>query len=193
MERTVKEIYDNYEFLRRLTEKRFSDTILADEAYTFAFDGLSQDDWRRLRAFKGKSSFRAYLGCVWCHLLEDFAIKKFGKTTTQWIKNLGGAWEQLFRLLHCRRLTVQEAVEIILAKGQYAWNTSELEKAAAEILARIPNCGLKVGPAFSMDDGRPGALPHACLQRNPNQIHGQFRMLKKKVQASMPDFLRIYL
>jgi RNA polymerase sigma factor (sigma-70 family) len=163
--RMARAVFDHYDFLRRLTEKRFPDVILADEAYTYAFEGLAQDDWRRVRAFQGKSSLRRYLGCVWCRLLEDFAIKKFGKTTPpQWIKNLGGVWEELFRLLCCRRLTTQDAVEKILADGQYAWDASALQKAAAEIHARIPNCGRQVGPAFSMDDGHAEDIAHPCLQ-----------------------------
>ena len=157
-ERIVKEVYDNYEFLRRLTEKRFADMVLGDEAYSFAFDRLAQDDWRRVRAYKGKSSFRGYLGCVWCRLLEDFAIKKFGKITPpQWIKNLGGVWEELFKLLCCRRFSVDEAIERIVAEGRYDWEVKGLEKASAEILAKIPTCGRTVGPAFSMDDDPAGS------------------------------------
>ena len=163
--RMAKAVFDHYDFLRRLTEKRFPDIVLADEAYTYAFEGLAQDDWRRVRAFQGKSSLRRYLGCVWCRLLEDFAIKKFGKTTPpQWIKNLGVVWEELFRLLCCRRLTIQDAVEKILADGRYAWDASALQKAAAEIHARIPNCGRELGPAFSMDDDAAGASAHPCKQ-----------------------------
>jgi hypothetical protein len=178
----VKEVYDNYDFLKRLTKKRFSDKILADEACTYALDGLSRDDWRRLRAFKGKSSFRTYLGCVWCHLLEDFAIKKFGKTTPpQWIKNLGGAWEDLFRLSYCRRLTVQDAVEKILA----------LVHAIREHLILNEEERLILTAHFV--DGESITTIGKRLKRNLNQIHSRFRQLKEKIRASLEDLLKICL
>jgi RNA polymerase sigma factor (sigma-70 family) len=272
----VKAVYDNYEFLRRLTEKRFPDAVMADEAYSYAFEGLAQDDWRRVRAYKGTSSFRRYLGCVWCRLLEDFANKKFGRITPpQWIKNLGAVWEELFRLLCCRRLTIEESVETIRNEGGYAWERKALENVAAEILAKIPHCGRKVGPAFSVDDESAEALANPCfhdqrarpdevainkekwialqalasvlfmpsndrpekgldekalaelvhairerlllneeeqliltahfvdgesilavgkrLRRNQNQIHGQFRRLKKKIKASLSGLMENYL
>lgn len=149
----VKEVYDNYEFLRRLTEKRFSDMILADEAYSYAFDKLVQDDWRRVRAYKGKSSFRYYLGCVWCRLLEDFAIMKYGKITPpQWVKKLGSEWEELFKSLCRQRYSIDETVETMIGRDTCAWDAKMLENAARQIVARIPNCGHKRGPAFSFDD-----------------------------------------
>jgi RNA polymerase sigma factor (sigma-70 family) len=181
--RMAKSVFAHYDFLRRLTEKRFPDGVLADEAYSYAFERLAQDNWLRVRAYQGKSSLRGYLGCVWSRLLEDFAIKKFGKITPpQWIKNLGSVWEELFRLLCRRRLTIQDAVEKILADERYAWDAPALEKAAAEILAGIPNCGRKVGPAFSMDDDRDGALAHPCLQ-DPGPIPDELAISKEKWMA----------
>ena len=149
----MKEVYDNYDFLRRLTEKRFSDAILADEAYTFAFEGLMQDDWRRVKAYRGESSFRGYLGRVWCRLLEDFRIKKYGKVTPpQWVKNLGGVWGELFNMLCRRRLNMAESIEIIIDSGTCELDNKTLEKTAIEILEKIPSCGKNLGPAFSIDN-----------------------------------------
>ena len=158
----MKEVYDNYEFLRRLTEKRFSDMILADEAYSYAFDKLVQDDWRRVRAYKGKSSFRSYLGCVWCRLLEDFAIMKFGKITPpQWVKNLGGVWEELFKSLCRYRYSIEETVENMVGRDTCTWDAETLEKAAWNIVAKIPSCGHKRGPAFSIDDDRNNGMANS--------------------------------
>jgi hypothetical protein len=58
----LKTVYDHYDFLRRLTQKRYKDAVLADEAYSYALEGLAQNDWRRVRAYQGKSSFQRYLG-----------------------------------------------------------------------------------------------------------------------------------
>lgn len=149
----MDKVYEHYEFLRYLTEKRFPDTILGDEAFSFAFEGLAHEDWRRVRAYRGKSSFRSYLGCVWCRLLEDYAIKKFGKITPpQWIKNLGGVWEELFKLLCRSRFSADDAVERIMDAGNHVWTAEALQVTAEEILAKVPKCGQQVGPGQSLDD-----------------------------------------
>ena len=172
----AKQVYDHYDFLRRLTEKRFAEATMADEAHTYAFERLAQDDWKRVRAFQGKSSFQSYIGHVWCNLLKDFAVKKFGKVAApQWIKNLGGVWEELFRLLCLRRFSVEESAEKIMGDGMYEWDMQALEKAAGEVLAKIPDCGRKTGPAFSSDDDP------AKVSANPS-FHDK---------RSMPDRLTI--
>ncbi len=176
----MNKVYEHYDFLRFLTEKRFPDTILGDEAFSFAFEGLAHEDWRRVRAYQGKSSFRSYLGCVWCRLLEDFSIKKFGKITPpQWIKNLGGVWEELFKLLCRRRLSVDEAVESIMAPDKHAWKAEALQVAAEEILAKVPKCGQQVGPGQSLDDE--GAEPlMGTVDEESNANPGELTIQKEK-------------
>lgn len=151
---TIKGVYKNTKLLKILTEKRFKeDTALAEEAYSYAFEKLAQDDWRRIRAYKGKTGFRSYLGFVWNRLLEDFNIKKFGKITTpKWIQRLGGPWEELFKLLCCQDYSVSQAIEMLINRGRHTWHAEKFESAAYEILARVHNCGKKVGPAFSLDE-----------------------------------------
>jgi RNA polymerase sigma factor (sigma-70 family) len=176
----VNEVYDHFGFLRRLTEKRFSDSVLADEAHTFAFEELSKDDWRRVRAYRGKSSFRSYLGCVWSRLLEDFSIKKFGKITPpQWIRRLGGVWEELFKLLCRRRLSSDETIEKIIDGGRYNLSAKELVSAVEEILAQIPNCGQMKGPAFSMDDEEVKEFSDSAFN-DENALSGELIIQKEK-------------
>ncbi len=148
----INDVYDHYEYLRSLTEKRFANGVLADEAHTFAWEKLSEDDWRRVLAYKGKSSFRSYLGVVWCHLLEDFSIKKTGKITPpKWIQRLGGVWLELFILLCRRRLPAEASIENIMTAERYLWCVEELAAVVDEILAEIPTCGQARGATSSID------------------------------------------
>ncbi len=83
----VNQVYDHYEYLRKLTPKRFSDGVPADEALTFAWEKLSDDDWWRMRAYKGKSSFRSYLGGRLEPSAERFYRQKYGKETPSQAKS----------------------------------------------------------------------------------------------------------
>lgn len=155
----IEAVYANYDFLKQLTRKRFKDNVLAEEAYSYAFEGLAQNDWKRVRAYQEKASFRSYLGCVWCRLIEDFYIKKFGKVTPpRWIQNLGGVWKELFKLLCRQRLSADESIEKILDEGRYDCSMDELEMATDDILTNIPTCGRKVGQVSSLNDDQAEAM-----------------------------------
>jgi RNA polymerase sigma factor (sigma-70 family) len=151
----VKAVYDNYDYLRKKTENRFKESVLAEEAFTYAFEKLAEDDWRRVKAYQKKSSFRSYLTTVWMRLLEDFYNHKYGKITPpKWIQILGGPFLQLFKLLCRRRLSVKESVEELFVIQHHAFKAEYIEKVAFDILAKIPNCGHKSGRTVPFENGK---------------------------------------
>ncbi len=161
----MNEVYEHYDYLKLLASRRFPDAFMADEAYTYAFEKLAEDDWRRIRAFNGGSSFRTYIGVVWSRLLEDYSVRTFGRITTpRWIQQLGVIWEELFRLLCCRNLTSRDAIEKVIVERRFSKNIDELEAIAAEIVSRIPECGKKKGVAASLDDGDNGLADESLLE-----------------------------
>lgn len=102
----------HWEMIDNLAARRFDSTHFAEEAALFVLEQLAADNWKRVRKFSGRSSFKTYLASVCYRLLEDFSRQKFGrKQPPAWIKRLGGVWVRLFQLLCLERVELVEAVE----------------------------------------------------------------------------------
>ncbi|MCL1980122.1 MAG: hypothetical protein FWG62_03485, partial [Proteobacteria bacterium] len=135
----------------RLAARRFPQGAVAEEAALFVMEGLASDDWRRLRAFAGRSTLTTYITALSLRLLEDFARKRFGRVKPPaWICRLGGIWLTLFRLLCLERLTPGEAVAV--AGNGLAGPMRAAEEAAYQILGEIPDCGERSGEWVELDE-----------------------------------------
>jgi RNA polymerase sigma factor (sigma-70 family) len=140
-----EKILGHWETIDSMAVCRFGEGALAEEAALTVIDGLKADNWRRLRAYNGKAKFVTFVRALTARLLEDFARKRFGRVRPPlWVKTFGGIWAQLFRILCLERLPVSEAVEVVL-QGKAASQRTEIESAAYELLARIPDCGKHQG------------------------------------------------
>ena len=131
--------------INRMAARRFGEGVLAEEAALAVIEGLKADNWQRLREYKELSTLKTFVRILTVRLLEDFARKRFGRIRPPlWVKSFGGIWEKLFTALCFERLSVAEAVEIVLQR-QTAAGKEEIESAAYSLLARIPDCGVHRG------------------------------------------------
>ncbi len=134
-----------WQTINRMAVRRFGEGSLAEEAALAVIDGLRADDWYRLRAYDQKAAFTTFIRTLTARLLEDFARKRFGRARPPlWVKTFGGIWAKLFTALCLERLPVAEAVEVVLQR-QTVVGISEIESAAYQLLARIPDCGMHRG------------------------------------------------
>lgn len=132
--------------------RRFGEGVLAEEAALAVIDGLKADNWSKVRAFNEKASFTTFVRTLTVRLLEDFARKRFGRLRPPlWVKTFGGFWEKLFIALCQERLPVTEAVEVVFLRHGVA-GKSEIETAAYQLLARIPDCGKHQGLDVPYDE-----------------------------------------
>jgi RNA polymerase sigma factor (sigma-70 family) len=140
-----EKILGYWETIDSMAVRRFGEGALAEEAALAVIDGLQADNWRRLRAYNEKAKFVTFVRALTARLLEDFARKRFGRVRPPlWVKTFGGIWAQLFRALCLERLPVTEAVEVVLQRRAVSKRT-EIENAAYQLLARIPDCGMHQG------------------------------------------------
>jgi len=148
----------HWQTVNRLAARRFPQGVVAEEAALFVMDGLARDDWRRLRAFAGRSTLTTYIVALTLRLLEDFARKRFGRSKPPaWIRRLGGIWLTLFRLLCLERLALGEAAAV--AGNGLPGPTRAAEEAAYRILGEIPDCGARSGESVALDEST--VLPEA--------------------------------
>ncbi len=140
-ERTLSQ----WDKINTLAVRRFGRGPFAEEAVLAVIDGLQADDWQRVRAFSGQSSFSTFVMAISTRLFEDFARKRYGRVRPPlWVRAFGGIWQKLFQALCLERLSVNDAVEVVHQR-QVAAEKNAIETAAYELLARIPDCGMARG------------------------------------------------
>lgn len=131
----------HWDLVNRLAHRRFHKEELAEEAALYVMDTLAKEDWKRLQQFSGKSKFSTYFSSVSFRLLEDFARARFGRITPpKWIKEMGGIWISLFRILCLERFSFADAIHIAETKFQEI-EPERIENAAEKIIGEIPHCG----------------------------------------------------
>lgn len=147
-----EQLFTHWELINRLAVRRFGQRALAEEAALAVIDSLAENDGQRLRAYDQRASFEAYLATVSFRLLEDFSRKRFGRRRAPlWVRNLGGIWLKLFRLLCLERVTRGEAVEL-LVQEELEDNRGAIELAAEDIIERITDCGSHQGLEVEFSD-----------------------------------------
>lgn len=141
----------HWELINQLAGRRFPQREIAEEAALFVMDGLSRDDWHRLRSFGERSSWSTFIAALTLRLLEDFARKRFGRVQPPlWVRRLGGIWTTLFRLLCLERFSPTEAAQII--GDCHPGQLRTAEEAAYRLLAELPNCGEHRGDQVELDE-----------------------------------------
>ncbi len=131
--------------INSMAVRRFGEGVLAEEAALAVIDGLRADNWHRLTAYSETATFTTFIRTLTERLLEDFARKRFGRVRPPlWVKTFGGIWEKLFTALCLERLPLTDAVEVVLQR-QVTIKKNEIESAAYQLLARIPDCGKHQG------------------------------------------------
>lgn len=141
--------------INRMAARRFGEGVLAEEAALSVIDGLKADNWSRIRTYNQSATFATFVRTLTARLLEDFARKHFGRVRPPlWVKTFGGIWEKLFTALCLERLPVTEAVEIVLQRQRIA-GKNEIEDAAYQLLARIPDCGKHQGLEVAYEEKDP--------------------------------------
>lgn len=166
--------------INAMAERRFGGGPLAEEAALAVLDGLEADNWQRVSAFQGQASFTTFLLAMSARLLEDFARKRFGRVRPPlWVKSFGGIWEKLFQALCLERLPVADAVEVVFQR-QFTARQAEIETAAYQLLARIPDCGMARGLEVGFDEE---GFPDDSRAENSPQRSAEFREQKELFAA----------
>ncbi len=171
-----KKILDHYDLINRMVQKRFSDSATADEAFVFVMERLENDNWRRVREYKGNASFTTYLTKVVSNLILDYSDHKHGKfRPPEWVKKMGALWEEVHKRLCSERMSKKD-VEFSMTIGAPDDRDPEAVREAIEIiLAKVPDCGkYRKGKEYATD---PDDLKNAgsALRTGTNTVPEQFK------------------
>ncbi len=166
--------------INAIARQRFASGTLAEEAALYVLNRLEEDDYHRLRSFRGRAKFSTYLSSLCIRLLEDFSRKKYGRLRPPtWITDLGGIWLVLFQLLCLQRLAVADAVETVVARSGNLVR-AEVENAAWKILERIIHCGRHQGKEVSFDEPNENTLQERARMHSPSPTPEQQVLAKER-------------
>lgn len=171
------------ERLRRRTQRRFGATPDAQAAYNYALDAISDNDWLRLRnGFRGRGSAKGFLAVTFANLLEEYAVKKYGRRRPPaWVKRLGGNWVRAFEMLCLRRLLPETIVDA-LAGGEHA-RRDAARRMVQQVGSRIRDCGKYTGEELHADTAALMDQAHQANTPDDTMDAAAWRHLQGAVQA----------
>jgi len=164
-----REILTSENTLKRIEtvcRRHFSDENEIIECNLFIIDCLKEDDYKRLRAFSGKSSPTTYLYTLVNRLVTDFRRRKYGRRRIpKRVSDLGAWAEAVYRYVCWQKYSYDDAFDFLLLDGLYDGGYEEFSKKVEPI--RQAPC--PENPKFlSSDDAAAGGMRNrAATQENP--------------------------
>ena len=137
---------DILEKIDAICKRHFSAENDRNECYIFVLDSLKAENFKRLRAFKGKSQLSTYLYSLVNSLVIDFRRKRYGRRRIPSAVLKLGPWaEAVYRLVCWQRFSFDDAYDFLQIDGQFE---GSYEKFLQEI-GPIQNAPCRENPSFT--------------------------------------------
>jgi len=138
--------------IETVCKRRFSAENDQNECYVYVIDSLKADNFKRLRAFKGKSKLNTYLYSLINALVIDFRRKQFGRRRIPaGVAKLGKWAETVYRFVCWQKFSFDDAYDFLriddLYSGSYIQFIKEIEP--------IKKAPCRENPAFQSIDETP--------------------------------------
>jgi RNA polymerase sigma factor (sigma-70 family) len=154
---------DTLNKIEAVCKRHFAAENDRNECYVFVIDSLRADNFKRLRAFQGKSRFSTYLYSLVNSLVIDFRRRKYGRRRFPAAVLKLGPWaEAVYRLICWQKFSPDDAYDFLQIDGLY---DNSYEQFLREIVP-IQNAPCRQDPRFSSLDH-----PHAEPLQKPDEAH----------------------
>ena len=142
--------------IETVCKRHFSAENDQHECYLYTIDNLKADDFKRLRAFKGKSKLNTYLYSLINCLVIDFRRKQYGRRRIPaGVSKLGKWAETVYRFVCWQKFSFDDAYDFLRIDGLYTGSYNQFIK-EIEPIKKMP---CRENPAFqSIDETRESAL-----------------------------------
>jgi RNA polymerase sigma factor (sigma-70 family) len=129
---------ENFGLVRKVLDRLSRDSGLppheVEEFRSWALFRLTENGYRILASWEGRSSFSTYLAVTLTNLLRDYRIHVWGKwRPTAKARREGPEAVLLERLWHRDRLPLNEAIDRMLSEHAVSLSRPELERLAARL------------------------------------------------------------
>jgi RNA polymerase sigma factor (sigma-70 family) len=164
-----------------------------NECYIFVLDSLKAENFKRLRAFQGKSKFSTYLYSLVNALAIDFKRKRYGRRRIPAAVAKLGKWaEAVYRMVCWQKFSVDDAYDLLQIDGLFHGSYQQFQQ-AIEPIQKAP---CRDNPSFmSLDDasGHPlGKMSDADsnpLEKLIQKLNRERRTMAVKVIRETTDGL----
>jgi len=142
--------------IETVCKRHFSAENDQNECYLYVIDSLKADNFKRLRAFKGKSKLNTYLYSLINSLVIDFRRKQYGRRRIPaGVSKLGKWAETVYRFVCWQKFSFDDAYDFLRIDGLYTASYNQFIK-EIEPIKKVP---CRENPAFhSIDETRESAL-----------------------------------
>ena len=131
--------------IEAICRRHFSAENDQNECSVFVIDSLKADNYKRLRAFRGKSSLNTYLYSLINSLVIDFKRRKFGRRRIPSVVVKLGKWaEAVYRFVCWQKFSFDDAYDFLRVDGLFTGSYIEFIK-EIEPIRRAP---CRENPAF---------------------------------------------
>ena len=108
------------ERIEAVCKRHFSNENDRIESYVFILDSLKADNFKRLRAYKGKSKLTTYLYSLVNSLIIDFRRKRYGRRRIPaGVARLGTWAETVYRLVCWQKFSFDDAYDFLQIEGLF--------------------------------------------------------------------------
>jgi RNA polymerase sigma factor (sigma-70 family) len=136
---------DILERIEAICRRHFSSENDQNESYVFILDSLKADNFKRLRAYQGKSKLTTYLYSLVNSLIIDFRRKRYGRRRIPaGVAKLGTWAEAVYRLVCWQKFSFDDAYDFLQIEGLFE---GSYERYLEEI-APIRKAPCRENPAF---------------------------------------------
>lgn len=139
--------------IEAVCRRQFSAENDFNECFIFVIDSLRSDNYKRLRAFEGRSKLTTYLYTLINSLVVDFRRKRHGRRRTPAAVLKLGKWaEAVYRLICWQRFSADDAYGFLQAEGLYEGSYEQFRQ---EIVP-VQNAPCRESPRYQSIDAPGG-------------------------------------
>jgi RNA polymerase sigma factor (sigma-70 family) len=136
---------DTLEKIDAVCKRHFSAENDRNEAYLFVLDSLKDDNFRRLRAYRGQSKLSTYLHTLINSRVIDFRRKRYGRRRIPAAVAKLGRWaEAVYRLVCWQRFSFDDAYDFLQIDGHFEGSYDQFMQA----IEPIRNAPCRENPSF---------------------------------------------
>ena len=173
--------------IETVCKRRFSAENDQNECYVYVIDSLKADNFKRLRAFKGKSKLNTYLYSLINALVIDFRRKQFGRRRIPTgVAKLGKWAETVYRFVCWQKFSFDDAYDFLriddLYSGSYIQFIKEIDP--------IKKAPCRENPVFQSIDETPESTLKNINAEGSNPLEFLIQKLDREMRIKAIKVIR---